>query len=207
MQSKTSVNIARIFSGVFNPFLIPFLGFLSLFLFTYLHIVSIQYKIIVLCMVYCFTVLMPLLSIHIYKRVVKSKNEEQQLSAKENRIMPHLLIAISYFFCYMLMRRLNLPPYMSNIIMGGLIAVMVSMAVELKWNLSEHTMGIGFLIGGLVAFSIIMAYNAVWWLCLFILVAGILGTSRILLGRHSLGEVLCGFFLGFCSSFFSILYL
>ena len=57
--------------------------------------------------------------------------------------------------------------------------------------------GIGGIIGGLISFSELFGYNPVWWLCLFILVAGVLGSARIILRHHSLGEVLSGFGVGF----------
>ena len=49
---------------------------------------------------------------------------------------------------------------------------------------------------GLVSFSALFGYNPVAWLCLFILIAGILGSARIILGHHTLGEVLSGFTVG-----------
>ena len=51
-------------------------------------------------------------------------------------------------------------------------------------------------IGGLISFSALFGYNPVGWLCLFILIAGILGSARIVLGHHTLGEVLSGFAVG-----------
>ena len=60
--------------------------------------------------------------------------------------------------------------------------------------------GAGAVLGGLVAFSALFGYNPVWWLCLFIFVAGVLGSARIVLGHHTLGEVMGGFLVGlFCS--------
>ena len=56
--------------------------------------------------------------------------------------------------------------------------------------------GAGAIVGGLVAFSALFGYNPVWWLCLTILIAGILGTARIILGHHTLGEVFSGFAVG-----------
>ena len=53
--------------------------------------------------------------------------------------------------------------------------------------------GMGGIVGGLVSFSALFSYNPVWWLCLFILVAGILGSARIILQHHTLGEVLASF--------------
>ena len=38
------------------------------------------------------------------------------------------------------------------------------------------------------------------WLCLFILIAGVLGTARIILQHHTLGEVLVGFAVGLICS-------
>jgi hypothetical protein len=72
----------------------------------------------------------------------------------------------------------------------------IDVPVNLKWKLSEHMAGIGGVIGGLVSFSALFGYNPVGWLCLFILIAGILGSARIVLGHHTLGEVLSGFAVG-----------
>jgi len=48
----------------------------------------------------------------------------------------------------------------------------------------------------MISFSALFGYNPVGWLCLFILIAGILGSARIVLGHHTLGEVLSGFAVG-----------
>jgi membrane-associated phospholipid phosphatase len=61
--------------------------------------------------------------------------------------------------------------------------------------------GAGATIGGLVAFSMLFGYNPVWWLCAMIFVTGVVGSARIVLGHHSLGEVLVGFVVGLGCSF------
>ena len=65
-----------------------------------------------------------------------------------------------------------------------------------RWKLSEHAEGAGAVVGGLVAFSALFGYNPIWWLSGMILVAGIVGTARIILGHHTVGEVLGGFAVG-----------
>ena len=72
--------------------------------------------------------------------------------------------------------------------------------VNLKWKLSEHMAGAGGIVGGLVAFSELFGYNPVGWLCIFILVAGMLGSARIILRHHTQGEVLGGFAVGLLCS-------
>ena len=194
IEDKTLIRISRLVSALFTPFSIPFLAFLALFLFSYLSIMPIQYKLIVLGIVYCFTIMMPVLTIFIFRKI--NGFSAQELSERKKRYTPFFLTIISYVFCLVMMNRLNLPWYMSGIILAALIMMVICVIVNLKWKLSEHMAGAGAVIVGLVAFSALFGYNPVWWLCGFILVARVLGTARIILRHHTLGEVLGGFAVG-----------
>lgn len=59
---------ARIISAVFTPFMVPFVAFLLLFLFTYLRIMPLGYKVTVLVLVYCFTIFLPMLGIYLFQK-------------------------------------------------------------------------------------------------------------------------------------------
>ena len=198
IADKTMLRVARVTSMVFTPFSIPFLSFLVLFLFSYLRIMPIQYKLIVLGIVYCFTILTPTITIFLFRKI--NGFARQELSERKKRYVPILLTIISYVFCLLMMRKLNIPWYMTGIIFAALIMMIICVIVNLKWKLSEHMAGAGAIIGGLVAFSALFGYNPVWWLCLFILIAGVLGTARIILQHHTLGEVLVGFAVGLICS-------
>ena len=198
IADKTMLRVARITSIVFTPFSIPFLAFLVLFLFSYLRIMPIQYKLIVLGIVYCFTILTPTITIFLFRKI--NGFARQELSERKKRYVPILLTIISYVFCLLMMRKLNIPWYMTGIIFVSLVISIICILVNLKWKLSEHMAGAGAVIGGLVAFSALFSYNPVWWLCLFILVAGVLGTARIILRHHTLGEVMGGFAVGLICS-------
>lgn len=199
VADKTMLRVARITSIVFTPFSIPFLAFLVLFLFSYLRIMPILYKGIVLGIVYCFTILTPTITIFLFRKI--NGFARQELSERKKRYVPILLTIISYVFCLLMMRKLNIPWYMTGIIFVSLVISIICILVNLKWKLSEHMAGMGGIIGGLVSFSALFSYNPVVWLCLFILIAGILGSARIVLGHHTLGEVLSGFVVGLVCSF------
>lgn len=194
VADRTLIRTARVISAIFTPFSIPFLAFLILFLFSYLRIMPIQYKLIVLGVVYCFTILMPTLTIFLFRKINGFSPED--LGERKRRFMPFLLTITSYVFCLVMMHRLNIPWYMTGIILAALIMMVICIVVNLKWKLSEHMAGVGAIVGGLVSFSALFGYNPVWWLCLFILIAGVLGTARIILQHHTLGEVLVGFAVG-----------
>ena len=199
IADKTMLRVARITSIVFTPFSIPFLAFLVLFLFSYLRIMPILYKGIVLGIVYCFTILTPTITIFLFRKI--NGFARQELSERKKRYVPILLTIISYVFCLLMMRKLNIPWYMTGIIFVSLVISIICILVNLKWKLSEHMAGMGGIIGGLVSFSALFSYNPVVWLCPFILIAGILGSARIVLGHHTLGEVLSGFVVGLVCSF------
>lgn len=198
VADRTLIRTARVISAILTPFSIPFLAFLMLFLFSYLRIMPLQYKLIVLGVVYCFTILMPTLTIFLFRKINGYSAED--MGERKQRFMPFILTITSYIFCLVMMHRLNIPWYMTGIILAALIMMIISVIVNLKWKLSEHMAGMGAIVGGLVSFSALFGYNPVWWLCLFILIAGILGTSRIILQHHTLGEVLVGFAVGLLCS-------
>ena len=198
VADRTLIRTARVISAIFTPFSIPFLAFLILFLFSYLRIMPIQYKLIVLGVVYCFTILMPTLTIFLFRKINGFSPED--LGERKRRFMPFLLTITSYVFCLVMMHRLNIPWYMTGIILAALIMMVICIVVNLKWKLSEHMAGVGAIVGGLVSFSALFGYKPVWRLCLFILIAGVLGTARIILQHHTLGEVLVGFAVGLICS-------
>ena len=198
VADRSLIRTARVISAIFTPFSIPFLAFLILFLFSYLRIMPIQYKLIVLGVVYCFTILMPTLTIFLFRKINGFSPED--LGERKRRFMPFLLTITSYVFCLVMMHRLNIPWYTTGIILAALIMMVICIVVNLKWKLSEHMAGVGAIVGGLVSFSALFGYNPVWWLCLFILIAGVLGTARIILQHHTLGEVLVGFAVGLICS-------
>lgn len=193
-EAKMLIRIARCVSLLFTPFSVPFLAFAILFLFSYLNMMPTAYKLIVLGIVYCFTILFPVLSIFVFRKI--NGFSVAELGERKKRYVPFLLTIISYVFCLLMMNRLNIPWYMSGIILSALFMMIVCIIVNIRWKLSEHMAGAGAIVGGLVAFSALFGYNPVWWLCLSILIAGMLGTARIILGHHTLGEVLTGFAVG-----------
>ena len=116
---RTLINIARILSFIFTPFFIPMLAFIILFLFSYLHMLPLGYKLIVTGIVYCFTILIPTLTIHIFRKVNGFKLVE--LNERKKRYVPFLLTILSYICCLLMMRKMSIPWYMTGIILTALM--------------------------------------------------------------------------------------
>lgn len=199
------ITAARILSAVFTPFMVPFVAFVLLFLFTYLRILPLQYKLIVLAIVYCFTILLPMLSIYLMQKINGWSLHE--LGKRERRYVPYILTILSYVGCLITMYRYHLPRYMGGIIVATLLCMVICALINLKWKISTHMASGGMMIGGLLSYSFIFQFNPTWWLCIFILLTGMLGSARIIVRQHTLNEVGGGFLIGLFCGIIGILFI
>jgi membrane-associated phospholipid phosphatase len=196
---------ARIVSMLFTPFYLPLVGLIALFLFSYLSIFPLAYKLQVLIMTYLFTILLPTVMIHLYRRYQGWNLIE--LGYRERRMVPYIISIVSYFTCIYLMERLHMPHFMSAIIIAALLLQIVCAIINVWWKISTHTAAIGGVGGALFAFAEYLGFNPVWWLCLVFFVAGLLGTCRMILRQHSLAQVVAGFWVGFICAAIAILFI
>lgn len=196
---------SRIISGIFTPFMVPFLAFFLLFFFTYLRIMPLQYKLVVLGIMYCFTILMPMLAIYLFQKINGWGIHE--LGHREKRFVPYALTIVSYVACLLTMYKIHLPRYMSGIIVATLICMVICIVINFKWKISTHVASSGMMVGGLLSYSLIFNFNPVSWLCFFILLSGMLGTARIIVKQHTLLEVLAGFIVGLFCGVIGILFI
>ena len=194
MKEKNIILAARVLSMVFTPFYLSLVGLIALFTFSYLSLMTWAYKLTVLTLVYLFTILIPTLLIHFYRNYHGWTLIE--LGKKERRVVPYLLSIVSYFVCYYVMHRFNIPHFMSNILMAALIIQILCALINVWWKISTHTAAIGGVMGALQAFAVIFGFNPIGWLCLVLILAGMVGTSRMILRQHSLRQVCYGFLLG-----------
>lgn len=205
MRDRVIIRIARFMSGLFSPFYMPLLGFFALFSFTYLRLLSPSYKLYTLGVVYCFTILFPRIFIYLYRKLNGWSNHE--LDMRKRRMIPYALAIISYLCCYYLMQKMHMPHYMSGIIIAALMIQILCAIINFRWKISTHTAAAGGLVGTLVAFSLIFGFNPIKWFCFLIFLSGIVGSSRIILRRHSLGQVSVGFLIGLFCGFCAIYYI
>lgn len=199
MSDKHLITTAKFVSTMFTPLCVPLLAFAILFTFSYLSLLTLGFRLVVLGMVASFTIILPKFAIFLYRKM--NGWTLRQASKRENRVVPYLLTITCYIACLYLMYSLAMPRFLSAIIMAGLIVLVICITINLWWKISTHMAGIGGLIGGLIPLSMSFEYNMTWWMCCAIIFAGMLGTSRMILRQHSLGQIIVGFFVGFFSAF------
>ena len=194
MKEKNIIFTARIMSMIFTPFYLPIVGLIALFIFSYMSLLPMMYKLVMLAMVYLLTVVAPSLLIHLYRLCQGWTSHE--LGRKERRLVPYIISIVCYFACFFWMEYRNTPRVISIIVVVALTIQMVCALINIWWKISTHTAAIGGVAGGLVSYSIAFSFNPLWWLCFVLILAGAGGTARMILRQHSLSQVVTGFLVG-----------
>ena len=194
MKEKNIIFTARIMSMIFTPFYLPIVGLIALFIFSYMSLLPMMYKLVMLAMVYLLTVVAPSLLIHLYRLCQGWTSHE--LGRKERRLVPYIISIVCYFACFFWMEYRNTPRVISIIVVVALTIQMVCALINIWWKISTHTAAIGGVAGGLVSYSIAFSFNPLWWLCFVLILAGAVGTARMILRQHSRSQVVTGFLVG-----------
>lgn len=203
MNAKNLIFIARVLSILSTPFYLPLLGLMALFSFSYLAMLPFNYKLRLMLIVYVFTVLTPTLLIHLYRRY--QGWNLFQLGFRERRMIPYVISILCYYLCFYILNMLHVTYFMTSILIAALLIQVVCAIINVYWKVSTHTAGIGGVAGVLQAFAFLFSFNPVWWLCIILLLGGMVGTSRIILRQHSLSQVIAGFLIGMVCAGFAVM--
>lgn len=203
MREKDIILAAKVLSTVFTPFYLPIVGLAGLLLFSYLSMLPWSYKLFLLLMVYLFTILLPTALIRLYRRYQGWSRLE--IGSRERRMIPYVISIICYLCCYYIMALTHVPHFMGSILIAALAIQIMCAMINIRVKISTHTAAIGGVAGAIAAFSMIFRFNPVWWLSVVIILAGLVGTSRMVLRQHSLHQVVSGFLLGVVCSIATVL--
>lgn len=202
-QRRMILLMARYISIIFTPLYLPMMGLVALFLFTYLSMMPLAYKVFVLLTAYCFTILFPTTLIHLYRKY--QGWSLLKLISREGRMVPYAISIVSYLACFYTMNAMHFPHFMSSIVIAAIMIQIICAVINNWWKISAHTAAIGGTTGAVLAFSLILGFYPLWWFCILLLLAGVVGTGRMLLRLHSLGEIVGGFLVGLFAAAVTVL--
>jgi membrane-associated phospholipid phosphatase len=204
-REKGIILTARVVSIVFTPFYLPLVGLIVLFTLSYMKFLPVSYRLLVLSVSYFFTILLPTYLIHFYRRHRGWNLIE--LGHRERRLVPYFISIACYFVCIWLLERMHIYHFIGSILIAALLVQMTCLLINVWWKISTHMAAIGGVAGALFSFSLIFGFNPVWWYCVVLIIAGVLGSARMILRQHSLGQVTAGFAVGAVCASLCILFL
>lgn len=145
-------------------------------------------------MVFVMTAVFPLTSALLMRR--SGMVSDLTMPLRHERVPAYLVTLMYYGMCYFLLRRTTDHPVTLGIFMGALVGLLLVLLITLKWKISAHMAGIGGLIGAVLAVIALDDREAPLLLVLLFLLAGALGTARLVVSDHTPAQVYAGALLG-----------
>ncbi|MBR7054216.1 MAG: phosphatase PAP2 family protein [Prevotella sp.] len=203
MKENDVTQLSKVVSAVASPLYMPVIGLLALFTFSYLSLLNWQVKLYILIHVVLFTIMLPTTLIRIYCRY-RGWNKEDLKEDRQKQTIPFVITMANYFWCYYCLSVNHVPYTIRCILVAAMMVLIICALIQRRWHISIHTAAMGALTGAVVAFAEVFSFNTTWWLCLILLMAGMVGSSRMQLQGHTLGQVVGGYFIGMACALLSI---
>ena len=191
--------IAHILSYVFHPLLMATYGVALALSFTYLAMYPASIKLLILGGVFVVTGVIP--AVFILLLVHNGAAGDIELTDGKDRVIPYLIFIVAILLCLFFLYKMMMPFWLLAMLMGACLALIIALAINFSWKISAHSIGIGGLLGGIMGLARIHGINPYWAFIFVLLIAGAVGTSRIILNQHTTGQVFAGFGLGFVCTF------
>lgn len=187
--------ISKIISVVFHPVIVPTLGlFLLLNSGFYFSMLSWEAKRFILLVVLFSTGILPLLSIAI---LAMNPKFDITMHNHNDRVLPLILSSIFYYLGYILLNKMKAFPEFKIFMLASILVIVVLLLTSIVWKISTHMAALGTLSGALFALSFRSGINPVWSILLVVIVSGLVGTARLILGKHNIWQIAAGYFAGF----------
>ncbi len=201
------IKIARLFSNIFSPMLVPTYGTFLAMWFSMFVFLPEQTRWTAVIATFAITGILPMVAIAIL--LYMGKISDFGVNEKQDRLVPYIIATLCYIGCAIYFYRAHAPMWFVMFFIGASLTIIVSATINFWWKISGHSAAMGGLVA--ILFRIVAeGQNVVDILPVISVVtilAGIVGTSRIMLDRHSLLQVIAGFFNGLicvyaCSALF-----
>jgi len=190
--------LALFLSVIFHPLLMATYGCLLIFfgirntIFDYMTPLDVKWRISLI--VFIFSFLFPVLNIFVLYKLKRLPSVS--LSNQSDRTFPYIMTSIFYFGLFYLLMDVNIWPPVKLFVLGGGLAILIVALINLKFKISAHMTGIGGMLGTLISLSYIIKFDMTIYYIVVILVAGLLGVSRLYLEEHKPSQLYTGFAFG-----------
>lgn len=188
--------IAKFFTAIFHPLLIPTYSFIILLhqQFYFARIIPSQTRWILIGVIFFSTFLVPTIMTILMRKMglVQSYNMDK----REERTFPYVITVIFFYLAYYLMKKVGVSSFLQLFMAGAMLLVIITLIINVFWKISSHMVGMGGVTGALIALSYMLYIDLTWWIVAMLLVSGMVAYSRLFLQAHSAAQVYSGFLVG-----------
>jgi len=199
---RFATGLSNFLSWILVPLLMPVYGLILAFGLSVLDVAPMGMRVVFTLIVAGIDVVIPMLLIILLKKM--GIVDDLGLNGRKERLIPYAVIIVCYLGTAWFMAAKGAPMWLDMFFAGGALAGLINLVINFWWKISAHSAGIA----GVVALLIRIEKDGspqpelLFWLVASIVLAGLLGSARVWLGRHTVWQVVAGYTVGFCSVFF-----
>lgn len=199
---KIADMVSHFLSWTLLPLLMPVYGIIFIFRLSILDVIPAGLQTAVTFVILGITFVAPMLMIFLLKLLGIVK--DPSLNNQNERFIPYIITALCYGGAAWFVASRGAPVWVAMFFTGGAVAAILNLFINIKWKISAHAAAIAGVVALLIRIQRDVAAEPKLFLWLLITVgcAGLLGSARVWLGRHTVWQVLAGYVVGFCSVFF-----
>jgi len=190
---------SKIISILFHPLALPSYAFAMIYFTNPLLFSAYDDKQMsqIFLMVFLYTFLFPFISIILCWRLGFIKSLE--MTDSKERLVPYLTTGVFYIWTYVVFRKSGMPQIFDIVILGATITLFVIFLFNIFRKVSAHAGAMGAMVIITVFACVLASANFNYLPIAVVLLAGVIGSSRIFLNVHDSFEVFTGFLIGMLS--------
>ena len=195
--NKFIAGLANVASSALSPILMPTYGVFLVLSTSILCVLPYGTRVAVLLVCMGITCIVPLIFLSVLRHFKLVK--DLHVDVREQRFIPYIFTALCYLAAAYYLYYCHSPRWFTMFMVGSAFTVVVMALINLKWKISAHMAGIGGLIALVYQIHVqdLSAFDLFWLLSFIIILAGGLGSARLVLKRHNMLQVLAGVVVGF----------
>lgn len=194
--------VSHMLSWLFVPLIMPVFGILFIFRLSILDVIPAGMQTAVTFVIAGINFVAPMLLIFLLKLL--GLVDDVGLNGRKERLIPYVITAICYGCSAWFVAERGAPAWVAMFFCGGALASLINLAINFKWKISAHAAAIAGIVALLIRLQrdVAVEPQLVVWLIITVGCAGLLGSARLWLNKHTVWQVLAGYAVGFCSVFF-----
>lgn len=206
-QPKFVQILAKIISYVFHPVFMPAVMVAALHKLAPISFAGIDQRIYnqIFAMTVLNTVVFPILSVLLLKGL--GFIQSIQMYNPKDRIIPLIISMIFYFWAYQVVKNVHAPFILQTLMLGCFWGIIAVFMISIFYKISMHTSAAGSMIGIIIVHMMISPINMKVPLFAALVIAGLIGTARLLLNAHKQSEIWLGYVVGILVQVAAYLYL
>jgi len=200
---------AQLFSYIFHPLFVPVIAtwYLAFIHQGYFTGIAPHERILTVIRVAVNTIIFPGVTVLLLKAVGFIKSI--YLKTQRERIIPYVGANLFYFWMYLVFRNQpEVPSILTSFIFGIFLSSSAGLLANIYFKISMHALGMGAF-SGLLLIIIFSGspYGIFLQAMLVFLIAGLVGTSRMIISDHRPMDIYSGIFLGVICQLISYLFI